>query len=145
MAGHDGQLRRVVTGKPMRPAELLETGLDLPQRHEIRAEHRPRSAFLGRRAGGDRAVDGLLADRPRLSPAPQAHQRATERGQDRRPLGRWRVSRDELNGPPMLEERGLAVAAGPGEVAETLVEKTGQCRVGGVRCQVECSTREAMK
>src|SRR5262245_50575815 len=99
-------------------AQLVEAGGQLAERAQVRPEHRPRPALLGDRAAADRAGDRRLADRPRLGPPAEAHQRAAETGEHARSLdGGW-LLRDDVDRPAMLSQGGLAVAAGPRQEAE---------------------------
>ena len=64
---------------PARLAQLLDPGVDLAERDEVRAEHVAGPALLDGGAGGDGARDGRLADRAAVGPAALAHERPAER------------------------------------------------------------------
>ena len=123
VAGDDGELRRLAVGQAMRLAQLLETCVELAERDEVRAEHRPCPALLEDRPGRLSAVDRGLADGPRFRPAAQAHQRPAQPAEDGRAFHRRRLGRHELDRPAMLDQRSLALATGPHQEGQPRMQR----------------------
>jgi len=61
----------------------------------------------------------------------EAHERAAKRAEDVGPLGRRGVGRDEPDGFAVFGESRLAIALGPGQVAQASVKEPRKGRVGG--------------
>ncbi len=130
VAGDDPHLGGLRAGKLMRFTEVVETRFVVAERDQIGSEDRPGAALFDNGAGACCAVDRRLADRLRLRPATEAHQGSAEAAQHGGPLLRRGLLGHELDGQPVLGERSLGVAGGPGQERQARMEQSLRARVG---------------
>ena len=127
--GDHVELVRTLARESVRLAELVETGIDLAERHQVRSEHVPCAALLRDRTRPDGALDGRLADDLRLRPVTETHQRPAEGPEDIGTGSRGRLGRHEPDRFPVLLERARPVAACPRQVAQACMEQPHEGRV----------------
>ena len=137
VGGDDEQLRGLVAGEAMSLRQLAQAGVDLAEADEVGAEHAPGAALVAGRADLDGTGDRGLADRDRLRPAAEAHERPAERPEDERPLPRGRALRHEPDRLAMVGEGRVGFAPSPRHVPETGVDRAGQAGLGGRVDQAE--------
>ena len=110
--------------------QLLDAGVRVAERDEVRAEDVAGAALLDRGTRRDRALHRRLADDPARRPAALAHERPGQPPEDLGPLGARRLGRHERHGQLVRRERRLALPQAPLEVADRGVQDAVHDRVG---------------